>query len=110
MSIFLYNLLLAPLSSPVLFQLQDNFLITSEEREEMTNLDDVLRVQRCKHSTVMFETADILSQHGFQEFELQFLSGMRTSLSITCPCCIVQWGPLEHSCFETPNIRKKCPE
>ena len=106
MSIFLYNLLLALLSSPVLFQLQDNFLITSAEREEMTNLDDVLRVQCCKHSTVMFETAEILSLHGFQAFESQFLSGMRTSLSITCTRYIVQWGPLEHSCFETPNIRK----
>ena len=64
------------LSTPVLVQLQDNFLITSEEREAMSDLNDVFRVQRCKSSTVMFETAEILKKHGFQDFESQFLSGI----------------------------------
>ena len=64
------------LSTPVLIQLQDNSLITSKEREAMSDLDDVLKVQRCKSSTMMFETAETLKEHGFQDFESQFLSGI----------------------------------
>ena len=53
--------------SPVLAELQQSDLITSEECEELYDSSDVVRVQSGKSPEVQSKTADVLRKHGFRE-------------------------------------------
>ena len=66
-----------PLSPPVLAELQQADLITSEECEGMYDSSDVVRVQSGKSPEVQSKTADVLRRHGFEK-ESMLLSGKQT--------------------------------
>ena len=70
------------LSSPVLVQLHEADLIAVEERERVSGVGDVVRVQRGKSPDKMTVTAEILKQQGFEEMSV-FLRG--TSLHSDSP-------------------------
>ena len=63
------------LSSPVLVQLHEADLIAVEERERVSGVGDVVRVQRGKSPHKMTVTAEILKRQGFEEMSV-FLRGM----------------------------------
>ena len=65
-----------PLSSlsPVLAELQQADLITSEECEGLYDFSLVVGVQRGKSPEVQSKTADVLRRHGFEK-ESTHLSG-----------------------------------
>ena len=75
--------LLSPLS-PVLAELQQADLITSEECRGLDDSSDVVRVQSGKSPEVQSKTADVLRRHGFQK-ESNLLTGEQTQ-------------PLIHAC------------
>ena len=62
------------LSPPVLAELQQADLITSEECKGLSDPIDVVRIQRAKSPEVVAKTASILSKAGFEEESLH-LSG-----------------------------------
>ena len=72
------------LSPPVLAELQQADLITSEECEELDDSSDVVEVQSGKSSEVQSKTADVLRRHGFVE-ESTHLSGKQTQPLIHVP-------------------------
>ena len=84
-----------PLSphSPVLAELQQADLITSEEYElyGLYVSSDVVRVQSGKSPEVQSKTADVLRRHGFEK-ESSRLSGKQTLPLIHVPvgCCAVE--------------------
>ena len=75
------------LQSPVLAELQQADLITSEECKVLSDLSVVFRV---KSPEVMAKTADVLKRHGFEE-ESTLLAGKQTQPLIHVPvvCCTV---------------------
>ena len=79
------------LSPPVLAELQQADLITSEEYRWLWQPSDVVRVQSVKSSEVQSKTADVLMRHGFEE-ESNLLSGKQTLSLIHVPvvCCTVE--------------------
>ena len=81
---------LSPLS-PVLAELQQADLITSEECRGLDEARDVVRVQSGKSSEVQSKTADVLRRHGFVK-ESTHLSGKQTQSFIHVPvgCCTVE--------------------
>ena len=82
--------LFSPLS-PVLAELQQADLITSEECRGLDDSSDVVRVQSGKSPEVQSKTADVLRRHGFEK-ESNFLTGKQTQPLIHVPvlCCIVK--------------------
>ena len=88
------------LSSPVLVELRQADLITSEEckglkvhRWQWGDMSDVVRIQRVKSPEVMAKTTDVLRRHGF-ESESKLLAGRQSSPSSICLCYVVQWSLL----------------
>ena len=79
------------LSSPVLAELVQAHLITSEERWQLYDPSDVVKVQRVKSPVVLTKTADVLLRHGFKK-ESKLLSGKQTQPLIHVPvvCCTVE--------------------
>ena len=88
------------LSPPVLGELQQAELITSEEckrlqvrcdwwRYDMSDVVDVVRVQSGKSPKVMFKTAEVLRRHGFNE-ESRLLAGRQSRPTSICLCYVVQ--------------------
>ena len=79
------------LSPPVLAELVQADLITSEERRGLRYTSDVVEVQRGKSPEVMTKTADVLRRHGFEE-ESNLLAGKQTQPLIHVPvvCCTVE--------------------
>ena len=77
--------------SPVLAELQQADLITSQECEGLYNQSVVVRVQSGKSPKVQAETADILSRNGFEK-ESSLLAGKQTQPFIHVPvvCCTVE--------------------
>ena len=77
--------------SPVLVELQQADLITSEECKEFDNLSDVVIVQSGKSSEVQAKSADVLRRHGFEE-ESNALASKQTHPLIHVPvvCCTVE--------------------
>ena len=71
---------LSPLS-PVLVELQQSDLITSEECRRLYDSSDVVGVQRGKSPEVLTKTADVLRRHGFEK-ESTHLSGKQTQALI----------------------------
>ena len=84
------------LSPPVLAELQQADLITSEECKrlpEWYGISDVVDVQKGKSPEVMCETAEVLRRHGFDE-QSRLLAGRQSSPSSICLCYVVQWSLL----------------
>ena len=75
-----------PLSSlsPVLAELQQADLITSEECRRLYDSNDVVGVQRGKSTEVRIKTADVLRRHGFEKESIH-LSGKQTQSLIHVP-------------------------
>ena len=72
------------LLSPVLAELQQADLITSEECWHLYDSSHVVRVQSGKSSEVQSKTADVLRRHGFEK-ESTHLSGKQTQPPIHVP-------------------------
>ena len=68
--------------------LQQADLITSEECEEPSDINDVVAVQSGKSPAVMTKTADVLRRLGFEK-ESQLLTG-----SSICQCYVVSRASL----------------
>ena len=91
----------SPLSPPVLGELRQADLITSEECKRLPvrydwlryDISGVFRRQKGKSPEVMCETAEVLSRHGFDE-ESKLLAGRQSRPSSICLCCVVQWSLL----------------
>ena len=66
------------LSPPVLAELVQADLITSEECKGLYDPSDVVKVQRCKSLEVLTKTTDLLRRHGFEE-ESSLLAGKQTA-------------------------------
>ena len=83
--------LLPLFSPPVLSELQQASLITSEECKVMGVPGDVVEVQSCKSLEVLTKTADVLNRHGFEE-DFKLLAGKQTQPLIPVPvvCCTVE--------------------
>ena len=81
------------LSPPVLAELRQADLITSDECVELRSISGVIRVQCVKSPEVIAKTADVLRRHGF-ESESKFLAGRQSSPSSICLCYVVQWSLL----------------
>ena len=78
---------------PVLAELRQADLITSEECKGLSDISDVVGVQSVKSPKVMAKTADVLRRHGF-ESSSNFLAGRQSSPSSICLCYVVQWSLL----------------
>ena len=74
---------LSPLS-PVLAELKQADLITSEECKGMSYPSHVVRAQRLKPPKIRNETADVLRRHGFEE-ESNFLGAGKQTMHM--PLC-----------------------
>ena len=72
------------LSPPVLAELVQADLITSEERRGLRYTSDVVEVQRGKSPDVLIKTADVFRRHGFEE-ESSILQGKQTQPLIHVP-------------------------
>ena len=87
------------LSPPVLGELQQADLITSEECKrlrydwETYDMSNVVDVQKGKSPEVMFKTAEVLRRHGFEK-ESNPLAGRQSRPSSICLCYVVQWSLL----------------
>ena len=78
------------LSLPVLSELVQADLITSEERRRLIDPSRVVKVQSGKSPEVLTRTADVLRRHGFEE-ETKLLSGKQTQ-PLMYLWCVVQWS------------------
>ena len=84
------------LSPPVVGELQQADLITSEECKRLQvwyDMSDVVRVQMGKSSEVMSKTAELLRPYGFEK-ESRLLAGRQSRPSSICLCYVVQWNLL----------------
>ena len=79
------------LSPPVLAELRQADLITSDECEKLQYINDVDRVQCVKSPEVMAKTADVLRRRGFKSSS-KLLAGRQSSPSSICLCYVVQWS------------------
>ena len=80
--------------SPVLAELQQADLITSEECEGMDDPSDVVGVLSGKSPEVQAKSADVLRSHGYEK-ESHFLAGKQTQPLIHVP---VECFTVEPSC------------
>ena len=76
------------LTPPVLAKLHQADLITSEECEELSDISDVVGVQRGKSPEVMSKTAEVLRRHGFEK-ESEPLAGRQSRPSSISLCYVV---------------------
>ena len=89
------------LSPPVLGELQQADLITSEECKRLPvrydwwryGMREVVDVQKGKSPEVMSKTAKSLRRHGF-DVESRLLAGRQSRPSFICLCYVVQWSLL----------------
>ena len=84
------------LSPPVLGELQQADLITSEECKRLQvryDIRGVVDVQKGKSPEVMSKTAKVLRRHGFDE-QSRLLAGRQSRPSSVCLCYVVQWSLL----------------
>ena len=77
------------LSPPVLAELRQADLITSEECDRLKYASDVFTVQKTKSPEVLSKTADILRRHGYEK-ESRLLAGRQSRPSSICLCYVVQ--------------------
>ena len=80
--------LLLPL---VVAELVQADLMTSEECRRLSDLSDVVEVQRGKSPEVLTKTAEVLLRHGFEK-ESNLLSGkqMQPLIHVPVVCCTVE--------------------
>ena len=78
---------------PVLAELQHADLITSGECKRMSDISDVVNVQRGKSPEVLSKTANILKRHGYEK-PSRLLAGGQSRPSSICLCYVVQQSPL----------------
>ena len=90
----------SPLSPPVLGELQQADLITSEECKMLPvkcnwwyDISGVVDIQKGKSPEVMSKTAEVLRRHGFER-ESTPLAGRQSRPSSICLCYVVQWSLL----------------
>ena len=78
-------------SPPVLSELQQSDLITSEECEGLEYTTDVVQVQSGKSPEVVTKTADVFRRNGFLTWS-NLLAGKQTQPLIHVPvvCCTVE--------------------
>ena len=92
------------LSPPVLGELQQADLITSEECKMLPvkhyrgydiryDISGAVDVQKAKSPEVMSKTAEVLRRHGFDK-ESRLLAGRQSRPSSICLCYVVQWSLL----------------
>ena len=80
-------------SPPVLADLQEANVITSEECKRLSDISGVVDVQMGKSPAVMCNTADVLRRHGFEKGS-KLLAGRQSIPSSICLCYVVQWNLL----------------
>ena len=91
----------SPLSPPVLGELRQADVITSEECKRLQvryyimsdDIRDVVDVQKGKSPEVMSKTAEVLRRHGFEK-EPKLLAGRQSRPSSIYLCYVVQWSLL----------------
>ena len=84
------------ISPPVLIELQQADLITSEEYKRLQvryDMSDVVDVQKDKSPEVMSKTAEVLRRHGFEK-ESTPLAGRQSRPSSICLCCLYSGASL----------------
>ena len=90
------------LSPPVLGELRQADLITSEECKRLQvrydwlqryGISYVVDVQKGKSPEVMSKTAEVLRRHGFEK-KSRLLGGRQSRPSSVCLCYVVQWSVL----------------
>ena len=81
------------LSPPVLAELRQADLITSEECKGLSDIIDVVEVQCVKSPEVMVKTAGVLRRYGF-ESKSKLLAGRQSSPSSIFLRYVVQWSVL----------------
>ena len=91
--VHLTSLFLLSTVKPVLAELRQADLISSEECEEPQDISDVVDVQKSKSPEVMSKTAEVLRRHGFEK-ESRLLAGRQSRPSSICLCYVVQWSLL----------------
>ena len=89
------------LSPPVLAELQQADLITSKECKRLSDISNVVRVQKGKSPEVMAKTAEVLRRHGFWE-ESRLLAGRQFRPSFVVLCYVVQCNLLMTSVVPSP--------
>ena len=79
------------LPSPVLAELQQAGIISSEECMEVVDIVDVVQVQRVKSPEVVSKTAEVLRSHGFSTSS-NLLAGKQTQplIHVLVVCCTVE--------------------
>ena len=80
------------LSSPVLAELQQAELVSSEACKELSDISGVVRAQRGKSPEVLSKTADVMRRLGLEK-EFRLLAGRHSRPSSTCLavlCCTVE--------------------
>ena len=79
------------LPSPVLAELQQAGIISSEECMEVIDIDDVVQVQSGKSPEVQTKTAEVLRSHGFSTSS-NLLAGKQTQplIHLVVVCCTVE--------------------
>ena len=89
--VLMYDCPFSPLSPPVLTELQQADLITSEECRQLYDPNDVVEVQSGKFPKVLTKTADTLRRHGFER-QSDFLVGKQTLtlIHVAVICCTVE--------------------
>ena len=78
------------LSPPVLAELLQADMITSEECKRLSDISDVVDVQSGKSPEVIYQTADVLQRHGLKETS-RLLAGRQSRPSSVCLCYAVQY-------------------
>ena len=78
---------------PVLAELQHTDLITSGECRRLSDISDVVNVQRDKSPEVVSKTADVLGRNGLGK-ESILPAGRQSRPSSICLCYVVQWSLL----------------
>ena len=90
----MFGLPVPPLfSPPVLAELQQADVITSEECKWLYDMCDVVRFQKDKSPEVMFKTAKVLRRHGLEK-ESNFFIGRQSRPTSICLCvhvCACLW-------------------
>ena len=83
--------LLPLFSPPVLNELQQASLITSEECKRMNKPSKVIRVLSAKSPEVQTKTSEVLKRHGFEK-ESNLLAGKQTQPLIYVPVVCCTWS------------------
>ena len=79
------------LPSPVLAELQQAGIISSEECKEVVDIDDVVQVQSSKSPEVQTKTSEILTRLGLAK-EYSLFVGKQTQFPLPSTCGVLYSG------------------